>query len=105
MVTHVVRRSDRYWAGLSADILILQTLMLCIKRRGRLTYGGGMTENVRLLWTETLHQCAIVHNAMMSLMQTSIENNIQQSSHVDMSKSCVRRDIMDVHKLVDCAYE
>jgi len=87
---HVVRRSDRYWAGLSTDLVIEQT-------RGSLKHGSDMTENVRLLWTETVHQCAAVYSAMMSL--TKMKTYMQESDHVDMSQSRVRGDIMDVQKL------
>ena len=38
---HVIRRSDRYWAGLSSDLVIEQVLM---KATGGLTRGRGMTE-------------------------------------------------------------
>jgi len=31
---HVVRRSDRYWAGLSTDLLIEQVLMRSVKTTG-----------------------------------------------------------------------
>ena len=41
---HVVRRSDRYWAGLSTDLLIEQVLMRSIKTHRGLTRGKGMTE-------------------------------------------------------------
>lgn len=95
---HVVRRTDRYWAGLSTDLVIEQTFMRSIKGRGGLTHGSGVTDNVRLVWTETLHQCAAVHSAMQSL--TKMELDIS-SDHVDMSKSRIRRDIIDVAKFVD----
>ena len=41
---HVIRRSDRYWAGLSTDLVIEQVLMRSIKTVGGLTRGRGMTE-------------------------------------------------------------
>ncbi|MCG8032822.1 MAG: hypothetical protein JAZ03_11695, partial [Candidatus Thiodiazotropha taylori] len=41
---HVVRRSDRYWAGLSTDLIIEQVLMRSVKTSGGLTRGRGMTE-------------------------------------------------------------
>ena len=36
---HVVRRSDRQWAGLSTDLVIEQVLMRSIKTSGGLTRG------------------------------------------------------------------
>ena len=41
---HVVRRSDRKWAGLSKDLVIEQVLMRSMKTSGGLTRGRGMTE-------------------------------------------------------------
>ena len=41
---HIVRRSDRFWAGLSTDLLIEQVLMRSMKTQGGLTRGKGMTE-------------------------------------------------------------
>ena len=39
---HVIRRSDRYWAGLGSDLVIEQTLMRSLKSTVGLTRGGGM---------------------------------------------------------------
>ena len=41
---HVIRRRDRYWAGLSSDIVIEQVLIRSIKTSGGLTRGRGITE-------------------------------------------------------------
>ena len=41
---HVIRRIDRYWAGLSSDLVIEQVLMRSMKTGGGLTRGRGMTE-------------------------------------------------------------
>ena len=46
---HVIRRSDRYWAGLSPDLVIEQALMRSIKSTGGLTRGPGMDETQRLV--------------------------------------------------------
>ena len=46
---HVVRRSDRYWGGLSTDLVIEQVLMRSVKSQGGLTWGRGMNEIQRLL--------------------------------------------------------
>ena len=43
---HAVRRSDRFWAGLSTDLVIEQVMMRALKSRGGLTHGRGMTESV-----------------------------------------------------------
>lgn len=46
---HVVRRSDRFWAGLSTDLIIEQVLMCNVKTTGGLTRGRGMSETQRLV--------------------------------------------------------
>ena len=38
---HVLRRSDRYWAGLSTDLVIEQVLMRSVKTSGGLIRGRG----------------------------------------------------------------
>ena len=57
-----VRRSDRNWAGLWTDLTIEQVLMKSIKSRGGLARGRGMSEETRLLWIRSMHQCASIHN-------------------------------------------
>ena len=47
-----IRRSDQFRTGLSTDLAIKQSLMRTVKSRWRLTRGWGMTESVRLLWTQ-----------------------------------------------------
>ena len=42
---HVLRRSDRYWAGLSSDLTIEQLLPTSVKSAGGLTCGTGMSES------------------------------------------------------------
>jgi len=44
-----VRRSDRYWSGLSPDLVTEQTLMRTIKGRSGWTRGRGLTASVRSL--------------------------------------------------------
>ena len=41
------RRTDRYWAGLSSDLVIEQGLMRSMKSTGRLTRGRGVCESER----------------------------------------------------------
>ena len=66
---HVIRRSDRFWAGLSPDLCIEQTLMRSGKSQGGLTHGRGMTETVRTTWLSTLTECSTVHDAMVNLTE------------------------------------
>ena len=61
---HVVRRSDRYWAGLSTDLVIEQVLMRSLKTNGGLTRGRGMTDQQRLTWLLAMPTCAETNRAM-----------------------------------------
>jgi hypothetical protein len=61
---HVIRRSSQFWAGLSPDIVIEQTLMQSLKTTGGFTHGSGMSEEQRALWTmsspiTSLYNCAM----------------------------------------------
>ena len=68
---HVVRRSDRLWAGLSVDLAIEQVLMRSMKTSGGLTRGRGMTEQKRLTWLLSMPACAEVNLAMQELTGVS----------------------------------
>lgn len=64
---HVLRRSDRYWAGLSTYLVIEQVLMRSVKTSGGLTRGRGMTETQRSQWLLSMPSCADVNTAMQNL--------------------------------------
>jgi hypothetical protein len=64
---HTVRRNDRYWAGLWTDLIIEQVMMRSLKSRGGLTRGRGVTESVRVMWINSMHRCAGVHDAMTTV--------------------------------------
>ena len=70
---HVVRRSDRFWAGLSTDLVIEQVLMRSVKSTGGMTRGRGMSELRRTLWLLSMPACAEVNIAMQHL--TSVDFN------------------------------
>ena len=55
---HVIHRSDRFWSGLGADLVIEQVLMRSLKSTGGLTRGSGITEAQRALWTMSMPACA-----------------------------------------------
>jgi len=61
---HVVRRTDRFWAGLSTDLVIEQTLMHSVKSTGGLTRGRGMNEQQRLVWVKSMPFCCDVNRSM-----------------------------------------
>src|SRR6218665_3422664 len=48
---HFIRRSNQFWAGLSSDLVIEQTLMRSLKTCGCLTRGSGLSDEQRALWT------------------------------------------------------
>lgn len=94
---HSVRRTDRFWGGLSLDLIIEQCLMKCVKGQGGLTRGRGMTESVRSVWVSTMHHCAAVHLALLTV--TGLHFTSQD--HVDVSPSRAARDCCDMQKLLD----
>ena len=92
----VVRRSNRYWAGLWADLIIEQVMMRTIKSRGGLTSGRGMTDYVKMLWVASMHRCSEVHEAMTSVTQLQHQTSEQ---HQELGKSRINRDCNDLQKI------
>ena len=93
---HSVRRSDRYWAGLSTDLVIEQTMMKSLKGRGGLTHGRGMTESMHTLWVYSVHECASIRAALASLAG----KDHSASPHVELGKSHSSRDFQDLGKIL-----
>ena len=89
---HVVRRSDRYWAGLSTDLIIEQVLMRSLKTTGGLTRGSGMTEQQRVTWLLSTPACAQTSCAMQDLVGIQCEHSDQNK---DMSETRQKRDVED----------
>ena len=94
---HVVRRSDRYWAGLSTDLAIEQVLMRSVKTCGGLTRGRGMSESQRLIWLLSMPACADINSAMQNLSGVMYHTSDQ---HKDTTKARQERDYMDTNELV-----
>lgn len=94
---HSVRRSDRFWAGLSTDLVIEQTMMRAIKSRGGLTHGRGMSESVRLQWVSSMHKFGMVQCALTSL--TGLDDSSDERAYADTGKSRRKRDQNDFTKL------
>ena len=46
----IVRRSERYWAGLPCDLITEQVLMRSLKSTGGLTRGPDMSEVTKAIW-------------------------------------------------------
>ena len=93
---HVIRRSDRYWAGLSTDLVIEQVLMRSMKTSGGLTHGRGMDEIQRLIWTLSLPACAEVKFSMQELAGIHYGTSDQ---HQETSSTRKERDVRDTWKL------
>ncbi|KAG0706705.1 hypothetical protein GWK47_024292 [Chionoecetes opilio] len=94
---HVIRRSDRYWAGLSTDLVIEQVLMRSMKTSGGLTHGRGMDEIQRLVWTLSLPSCAEIKFTMQELAGIRYGTSDQ---HQEATSARKERDVRDTWKLV-----
>ena len=88
----VVRRSDRFWAGLSSDLIIEKVLMRSMKVSGGLTRGRGMTEQQRLIWLLSMPACAEVNKSMQEL--TGVSYNTGERNK-DITKARMARDWKD----------
>ena len=90
---HAVRRSDRNWAGLWPDLVIVQTLMRSIKSRGGLTRGREMNESVRHLWVLSLNAVASINHAMTDLSGHAV-NSSQQHVDLGQTRRCTTEETM-----------
>ena len=93
---HVIRRSDRYWAGLSSDLVIEQVLMRSIKTIGGLTRGRGMTEQQCVIWSLAMPACTEVNRGMQELTGVSF---ISGEQNKDMTQVRQARDWKDTQTL------
>ena len=95
---HVIRRSNQFWAGLSSDLVIEQTLMRSLKSSGGLTHGSGMTEEMRALWTMSKPVTARFNNAMQEFTDLVYSTSEQ---HKESTGSRMRRDRADMQKITE----
>ncbi|KAL8576695.1 hypothetical protein ACOMHN_025170 [Nucella lapillus] len=98
---HSVRRSERYWAGLSSDLVIEQVLMRSLKSNGGLTRGSGMGETERLVWLLSMPACAEVNISMQLVTGLSFATSEQ---HKDASAARQSRDHKDTQALLHFFY-
>ena len=70
--------------------------MRAVKSRGGLTRGRGVSENVRVMWINSMHRCASVHNAMCNL--TGLQHKTSEQ-HIELGLSRVKRDNDALRKL------
>lgn len=94
-----MRRSQRYWAGLSTDLVIEQVLMRTLKSRGGLTHGRGLTESVRTSWVSCMHKSASIYDSLLHFLK--LNDNDKEHEHKDLSSSRLKRDHSDICKLMD----
>ena len=94
---HVIRRSDRFWAGLSSDLVIEQVLMRSLKSSGGMTRGRKMGEQQRAQWLLSMPACADINEAMQNLSAISYHSSDQ---HKEASEARQLRDKEDVLKIV-----
>ena len=89
---HVSRRSDRFWAVLSTDLVIEQVLMRSVKTTGGLTTGRAMGETQRASWLLSMPACAEINVAMQDLTEINYETSEQ---HKEMFTARLKRDEKD----------
>ena len=93
-----IRRSNRYWGGLSTDHIIEQVLMRPLKSTGGLTRGTGFNELQNTLWVMSMPTCSSYNLAMQELTNVVYETSEQ---HKSLSHSRIEKDKDDVQKVVD----
>ena len=74
---HVVHRTDRYWSGLSTDLVIEQVLMRSVKSTGGLKRGRGMGEAQHAQWLLSMPTLAEYNLAMQQLTGTGYQTSDQ----------------------------
>ena len=47
-------------------------MMRCLKSRGGITRGRGVTESAQAIWANTAHRCRAMHEAMTNLTEKKI---------------------------------
>ena len=95
---HTIRRSDRFWAGLSSDLVIVQVLMRSIKTVGGLTQGKRMNDLQRAIWLLFTSAVAEVNRAMQEFTEVTYATSDQ---HKEVSNSRIERDRNDSVKVAE----
>ena len=94
---HGFQRSDRYWAGLSVDLVIEQMLMRSVKSAGGLTRGRGMADSQQNQWLLSMPVCADLNNALLEVTELEYSTSEQ---HVEIGESRMARDDQDMHSIL-----
>jgi hypothetical protein len=92
---HSVRKSDRYWAGLSTDLVIEQDMMRQVKSKGGLTRSRGLEESTRTVWLNTVTECARIISTLAELSGTKRTAD----EHIEMTTPRIKRDADAMVKL------
>ncbi|KAK3085994.1 hypothetical protein FSP39_011885 [Pinctada imbricata] len=95
---HVLRRSQKFWAGLSPDLVIEQVLMRSIKTTGGLTRGRGMTDVQRAQGVLSMPHCARINEAMQEVTSVNFHTSDQ---HKELGDTRKKRDDSDTHAMIE----
>ena len=87
-----MQQRDRFWAGMSSDLIIEQVLMRSAKILGDLTQGKVMSETQCLIWVLSMPACANINEAIQKFSCSLFETSDQ---HKDLSTARQARDCND----------
>ncbi|GFR68162.1 hypothetical protein ElyMa_000269800 [Elysia marginata] len=90
---YFIRRSDRFWAGLSPDLVIEQVLMRSFKSAGGLTSGRGFEVSSRTQWLLSMPACSEINCVMQELTDAQYGNIEQHKESTDIRQSRDNKDI------------
>jgi hypothetical protein len=93
---HVLRRTDRFWGGLSTDLTIEQILMRSVKSSGGLTRGRGIGEAQRAQWILSMPACADYNSAMQELTGVGYFTSDQHKEASHARKERDRKDTLAI---------
>ena len=98
---HIVRRTDKFFAGIGTDLMIEQELMRSVKTTCGLTHGRGMTEIQRTEWILSTTTTAAVRKAMEEFSGVRYESSEQHvDQHKESSQARKSRDYKDAIKMI-----
>jgi len=84
---------------MSTDLAIETKMMKAVKGKSGLTHGRGVSKSVRTTWIKTVHKCATIHTAMLTL--GNLVQSTDETHHEDSTKSKAKRDFTDTMKLLN----
>ena len=89
----IARRSNRFYGGLSPDLMIEQVLMRSLKTRGGMARGTGFTELQRSRWLLSMPVCSRYNLNMQTFTEVGFSTSDQ---HEEEGKTRILRDGNDV---------